>query len=97
MFSKSNFFLAIAGYTNGIQLKYETSPADFLAQIRQAQDISHTCRTAFVRVNNSKDAVLGFNEALAAEGKYTDETFPYGDALYWADMGKESSHYVADH
>ena len=83
------FTLAVAGYSSGIQIG-QMSPAGFLAQIRQAEDISHTCSTAHRRATNSSSAVLDFNSNLTGSSKYTDSTFPYRDALWWADMDGET-------
>ena len=87
------YMLAIAGYTNGIHL---TSPADFLAQISQAKDIAHTCSTAHRRATNSKYA-LDFNAVLSGDKKFTDEIFKYEDALFWTDMGQESTSFLKNH
>ena len=82
--STSTFFLAVAGYTNGLSIR--SSPRqDLLAQLRQATNVEHTCSTSHRRVANSSEAVTNFQSILEGTEQYTDSAFPYNDALYWAD------------
>ena len=96
MYSKTTLFtLAVSGYTNGVTIGW--TEADLLAQLKQADDIAHTCSTAHRRSTNSTPAVQDFDAFLNDSNKYTDSTFPFRDALWWADMEYETESRLASH